>query len=106
MANSGFRGSTISIAEFSVKGHGVGSAIKFRVLFVDPESQTVHAHTMHEVEIGEDTPFYEPAKALMAALKAKAEQIHFQNTETATVQELRGIVESASDASDDPGKPG
>jgi len=107
MANSGFRGSSINIAEFSVKGTGTGSVVKFRVLFADPESHMVHAQTTHEVEIGEESPLYEPAKAMLAGLKAMAEGIHFQNTEaTPTVEKMRGIVEAASDSSEDPGRSG
>lgn len=105
MPNTGFRGEVIQISDVEIKGRGTGASVRYRVLFSDTEGH-VHAHTAHELQIGEDSPFTEPARLLLEACKAHAEQIHFENPGTTTEKKLRGIVESASDATEDPGEPG
>lgn len=106
--NTGFKGTIVSIADIEVKGRGQGTVVRYRALFADAEGH-VHAHTQHEVDVGDESPLQEPLRALVDALRRHTEEVHFTSpANPATVKQVisRGIAEAASEVPDSADEPG
>lgn len=106
MANSGFKGSIVSLSGVEIVGTDEAAAIKTRVHFCNSQG-IVHAVTAHNIALTkEDTPdLYDAAANLVRLLKEHIATLHFTEPDGAATpvqkeQVIRGIGEALRNSVD------